>query len=72
MTISADANPHLPEKVRPYWTANGVALRKFNLFCRNDPRIDTVLLPVYDGVSLIKWKPSAVDDVSNGVGKRAR
>jgi len=58
MTISTDANPHLPEKVRPYWTENGKALRSFNNFCKNDPRIDTVLLPVYDGVTLIKWKPA--------------
>jgi predicted O-methyltransferase YrrM len=58
MTISADANPSLPNKVRPYWTECGKALKRFNTFCKNDPRIDTVLLPVYDGVTLIKWKPS--------------
>ncbi|KAH9884334.1 O-methyltransferase [Xylariomycetidae sp. FL2044] len=56
MTISTESNPLLPEKVRPYWTENGKALRKFNTFCKNDGRIDTVLLPVYDGVTLIKWK----------------
>jgi predicted O-methyltransferase YrrM len=65
MTISEDANPYLPDKVRPYWTANGIALRKFNLFCRNDPRIDTVLLPLYDGVSLIKWNSSASNGLSS-------
>jgi predicted O-methyltransferase YrrM len=65
MTISEDANPYLPDKVRPYWTANGIALRKFNLFCRNDPKIDTVLLPLYDGVSLIKWKSSASNGLSS-------
>lgn len=57
MTISTDANPNLPEKVRPYWTENGKALRKFNDFVRNDPRVDVVLLPLFDGVTLIKWKP---------------
>ncbi|KAI4161549.1 MAG: hypothetical protein L6R39_000039 [Caloplaca ligustica] len=56
MTISTEANPTLPDKVRPYWTENGKALRSFNTFCRNDPRIDSVLLPLYDGVTLIKWK----------------
>jgi len=56
MTISENANPHLAEKVRPYWTANGKALRKFNSFAKNDPRIDTVLLPAFDGITLIKWK----------------
>ncbi|KAI5860468.1 O-methyltransferase [Durotheca rogersii] len=58
MTISTESNPGLPEKVRGYWTDNGKALRKFNTFCKNDGRIDTVLLPVYDGLTLIKWKTS--------------
>lgn len=56
MTISTEANPELPAKVRPYWTENGKALRNFNNFCKNDSRIDSVLLPLYDGVTLIKWK----------------
>lgn len=56
MTISTESNPELPEKVRPYWTECGKALQKFNTFVKNDPRIDVVLLPVYDGVTLIKWK----------------
>lgn len=56
MTISAKANPSLTDKERVYWTANGVALRRFNTFCKSEPRIDHLLLPVYDGVSLIKWK----------------
>ncbi|KAL8765545.1 MAG: hypothetical protein Q9209_007416 [Squamulea sp. 1 TL-2023] len=56
MTISTEANPELPDKVRPYWTENGKALRRFNTFCKNDNRIDSVLLPLYDGVTLIKWK----------------
>ena len=57
MTISPDYNPQLPERVRPYWTANGKALRKFNTFVRNDPRVDVVLLPVFDGLTLVKLKP---------------
>ncbi|MCJ1379247.1 hypothetical protein MMC17_002347 [Xylographa soralifera] len=60
MTISTDANPILPDKVRPYWTECGKALRRFNTFCKNDPRIDTVLLPVFDGLTLIKWKLAKV------------
>jgi predicted O-methyltransferase YrrM len=60
MTISADANPSLPSKVRPYWTENGKALRKFCDFCKNDERIDVVLLPLFDGVTWIKWAGSAL------------
>ncbi|KAH6663647.1 O-methyltransferase, partial [Halenospora varia] len=56
MTISTDANPTLPDKARPYWTECGKALQKFNIFCKNDSRIDVILLPVYDGVTLVKWK----------------
>ncbi|KAI1081039.1 O-methyltransferase [Whalleya microplaca] len=56
MTISTESNPLLLEKVRSYWTENGKALRKFNTFCKNDGRIETVLLPVYDGLTLIRWK----------------
>ena len=66
MTISPDINPTLSEKVRPYWTANGIALRKFNEFCKNDSRIDTILLPVFDGVTLIKWKTAIADGLRNG------
>ncbi|KAI3318572.1 O-methyltransferase [Xylariaceae sp. AK1471] len=55
MTISTDANPELPSKVRPYWTENGKALRKFCDFCKDDPRVDVVVLPVFDGVTWIKW-----------------
>ncbi|KAL9013140.1 MAG: hypothetical protein Q9173_002149 [Seirophora scorigena] len=56
MTISTEANPSLPDKVRPYWIENGKSLRSFNTFCKNDSRIDSVLLPLYNGVTLIKWK----------------
>ncbi|KAI8631699.1 O-methyltransferase [Xylariaceae sp. FL1651] len=55
MTISTDANPQLPAKVRPYWTENGKALRKFCDFCKDDERVDVVLLPLFDGVTWIKW-----------------
>ncbi|KAK7737322.1 hypothetical protein SLS53_006625 [Cytospora paraplurivora] len=56
MTISTEANPSLPQELRPYWTECGKALDRFNKFCKNEPRIDTIMLPVYDGLTLIKWK----------------
>jgi predicted O-methyltransferase YrrM len=56
MTISTEANPQLPDKVRPYWEENGKALRKFCNFCKEDQRVDVVVLPLFDGVALIKWK----------------
>ncbi|KAL8728428.1 MAG: hypothetical protein Q9166_005390 [cf. Caloplaca sp. 2 TL-2023] len=65
MTISTSANPELDNRVRPYWTECGKALRKFNEFVVNDPRVDVTMLPLFDGISLIKWKL----DVASG-GKR--
>lgn len=60
MTISRDANPELTAKARSYWTECGEALRRFHTFCRSHDLIDTVLLPVFDGLTLIKWKPGMV------------
>ncbi|MCJ1373880.1 hypothetical protein MMC20_005110 [Loxospora ochrophaea] len=56
MTISTESNPHLDDKVRAYWTECGKALDKFNKWAVSDPRIDVLLMPVYDGVTYIKWK----------------
>ena len=56
MTVSTESNPELPDAVRPYWTDCGIALRKFNNFVVNDPRVDVTMLPLFDGVSMIKWK----------------
>lgn len=54
------ANPELDNKVRSYWTECGKALRKFNEYVVNDPRVDVTMLPLFDGISLIKWKLDAV------------
>lgn len=64
MTISTSANPELDNSVRPYWTECGKALRKFNEYVVNDPRVDVIMLPVFDGISMIKWKV----DASNNTG----
>lgn len=64
MTISTSANPELDNSVRPYWTECGKALQKFNEYVVNDPRVDVTMLPVFDGVSMIKWKV-----VSSNTGK---
>jgi predicted O-methyltransferase YrrM len=53
MTISTEVRLN---KNREYWTECGKALQRFSTFCKNDPRIDTILMPVYDGVTFIKWK----------------
>ncbi|KAI0465666.1 hypothetical protein F4859DRAFT_528276 [Xylaria cf. heliscus] len=45
MTISTDANPQLPAKVRPYWTENVKARNKLCEFRKGDERVDVVLIP---------------------------
>jgi predicted O-methyltransferase YrrM len=64
LTLGKDMNPSLSNAVRPYWTACGRALAKFNEFVANDGRVDVTVLPLFDGVSQIKWK----DSVSSGNG----
>lgn len=61
MTISTSANPELNNSVRSYWTECGKALQKFNKYVVNDPRVDVTMLPVFDGVSMIKWKVDALN-----------
>jgi caffeoyl-CoA O-methyltransferase len=45
--------PYLPENQR---TANGEAIARFNRFVAKDPRVEQVLIPLRDGVTLIKRK----------------
>ncbi|PGH33548.1 hypothetical protein GX50_03620 [[Emmonsia] crescens] len=66
MTISTSSNPTLSDSVRPYWTACGKALRQFNNAVIEDPRVDVVMLPVFDGVSFIKLKDQQMEQVVNG------
>ncbi|KAI9835616.1 MAG: hypothetical protein M1837_003705, partial [Sclerophora amabilis] len=56
LTIGKDTNPHLDDAVRPYWTECGKALDHFNKYVASDPRVDVTMLPLFDGVSQIKWK----------------
>lgn len=45
--------PYLPEEKR---TDNGKAIAKFNRFVAEDPRVEQVLIPIRDGLTLIKRK----------------
>ncbi|XP_058856166.1 uncharacterized protein LOC117413974 isoform X1 [Acipenser ruthenus] len=48
---------------------NGLALRKFNLAVQNDPRVEQVILPVRDGISIIRRVSNATaeKEQKNGV-----
>ena len=56
LTIGKDVSPSLSNAVRPYWTACGAALAQFNDFMVKDDRVDVTVLPLFDGISQIKWK----------------
>jgi caffeoyl-CoA O-methyltransferase len=45
--------PYLPTQQR---TANGEAIAKFNHFIAHDPRVEQVLLPLRDGLTIIRRK----------------
>ncbi|KAK4656861.1 hypothetical protein QC762_207880 [Podospora pseudocomata] len=59
LTIGPDCAPWLNDHVRPYWNGCGQALDKFSAGLMEDPRIDVLLLPVFDGVTQIRWKDGA-------------
>ncbi|KAI1762256.1 putative SAM-dependent O-methyltransferase [Hypoxylon sp. FL1150] len=63
LAIGADCAPWLNDHVRPYWGSCGQALDVFNSSIIKDPRVDVLLMPVFDGITHIKWKGSNSRDV---------
>ncbi|KAF3010364.1 hypothetical protein E8E14_009515 [Neopestalotiopsis sp. 37M] len=59
MSVGKDCAPWLNDHVRGYWQSCGEALDEFNTNLVKDPRVDVVVLPVFDGVTQIKWKDAA-------------
>lgn len=41
--------------MKSFWEESAEALKNFNKALVEDPRIDVVLLPLFDGVTQIKW-----------------
>ncbi|KAG8529638.1 uncharacterized protein KY384_005119 [Bacidia gigantensis] len=71
LTMGPEFNPHADKSRRPFWEAMGVTIRKLNVSFLEDPRIDVLLLPLFDGVTMIKWKEGYVEGKVNGEGKKA-
>ena len=42
--------------MRPYWLSCGQALDEFNTGLMKDNRVDVLLLPLFDGVTQIRWR----------------
>ena len=64
-------NPYLEQRRRPFWEMAGEALRKVNKGFLEDPRVDTLMLPLFDGVTQIKWKEGHLDKVKTGANNDA-
>jgi len=58
LTMGNEFNPHIEKFRRPFWEANGEVLRALNKSLLNDPRIDSIVLPIFDGITQVKWKSS--------------
>ncbi|KAK0513083.1 hypothetical protein JMJ35_004069 [Cladonia borealis] len=56
LAITENAGAHLNQELVPYWIECGKKMQKLSAFCKNDQRVDNLVLPLYDGMSLIKWK----------------
>lgn len=56
LAIDRNASAHLRKDLVPCWIEGGKAMRKLNEFCKNDSRTDSLVLPLYDGMSILKWK----------------
>ena len=67
LTLGAEFNPYLAKEKRPYWLACGKALDRFNRVMAEDKRVDVVVLPAFDGVSMVKWKKN--ESKTNGIAE---
>ena len=65
ITMGNEFNPYLEPLRRPFWETAGEALRKNNKIFIEDPRVDTLMLPLFDGITQIKWNQGYLDKISN-------
>lgn len=53
-TVDSSAGEHPSDSA----VKNGAELRKFNDHVKADERVDVCVLPMFDGIALIKWRPN--------------
>ncbi|KAK3171658.1 hypothetical protein OEA41_003742 [Lepraria neglecta] len=70
LTMGNEFNPYIEKIRRPFWEANGETLRKLNKSFLDDPRIDTLILPLFDGVTQIKWRAGYLERQEAGAAKQ--
>ena len=57
MALGKDYNPHLDSSERALWETKGEAMQKVHEYLLSDPRLEVLMLPLFDGIIQIKWKP---------------
>ncbi|KAF4547718.1 O-methyltransferase-like protein [Elsinoe fawcettii] len=65
LSVGKDCAPWLNDHVRKYWQDCGDALNEFNTRITEDPRVDVLISPVFDGVTHIRWKDERFLDMPN-------
>ena len=70
LTVGNEFNPYIEKIRRPFWESNAATLRKLNKSFLEDPRIDTLILPLFDGVTQIKWKTGYLESGADGASKQ--
>ncbi|KZL74856.1 sam-dependent o-methyltransferase [Colletotrichum incanum] len=65
LSVGADCAPWINDHIRQYWLSCGQALHEFNTRIVQDPRVDVLILPVFDGITQIKWSNPSSRDLPN-------
>lgn len=65
LTIGEDMAPWVNDHIRQYWLSCGKALDEFNTRLVDDPRVDVLILPVFDGVTQVRWRNPNSRDMPN-------
>ncbi|KAL8953258.1 MAG: hypothetical protein Q9222_000863 [Ikaeria aurantiellina] len=56
LAVGSGFNPFLEQRWRSFWETAGETMRTVNRDFVEDSRVDTMMLPLFDGVTQIKWK----------------
>ena len=65
MTMGNDFNPYREPLRRPFWELAGEAMHEVNQAFRENLRVGTLMLPLFDGINQIKWKDGYLDKLKD-------
>ena len=64
--MGGEFHPPIKPESRTFWEKSGEAVNHANQSFVEDPRIDTLMLPLFDGVTEVKWKASHLEGKAIG------